>query len=96
VLQLQPHLKEWRELGFELVLVTMDDVKELTTYVSDQKLDTPILLDTKRQVSPRLYKVTGYPTTVFVDKQGIVRRVSVGWGPASLDKFNNLVTELTK
>ena len=73
----------------------MDDVKELTAYVNDQKLDTPILLDAKRLVGPKIYGVTGYPTTIFVDKLGIVRRVSVGWGPTALDKFNNLVTELT-
>lgn len=96
MLQLQPKLKDWRKLGFELVLVSMDSVKELTTYVNAQKLDAPILLDPKGQVSINTYNVSGIPKTVFVDKQGIVRKISVGWGSSSLAEFERLVKELTK
>ena len=74
----------------------MDNVDELAAYVTDRRLDATVLVDSNRQVSPNLYSVTGYPTTVFVDRQGIVRRISVGWGPTALDKFTNAVIDLTK
>ncbi len=93
---MQPKLTGWRKLGFELVLISMDNVDELAAYVTDRKLDVTVLMDSKRQVSPKLYGVTGYPTTVFVDRQGIVRRISVGWSPTALDKFTNAVVDLTK
>ena len=96
MLQLQPKLKEWRNLGFELVLVSMDTAKELTAYVNDRKLDAPVLLDPKGEVSIKAYKVEGIPQTVFVDKQGIVRKISVGWGSSSLAEFEKIVKDLTK
>ena len=96
MLQLQPKLTDWRKLGFELVLVSMDSAKDLTAYVKDRKLDAPILLDPKGEVSIKAYKVEGIPQTVFVDKQGVVQKISVGWGTSSLAEFERLVKELTK
>ncbi len=93
---MQPKLADWRKLGFELVLVSMDSAKDLATYVKDRKLDAPVLLDPKGEVSIKTYKVEGIPQTVFVDKQGVVRKVSVGWGSSSLAEFDRLVKELTK
>jgi len=96
VLQLQPKLAEWRNLGFELVLVSLSPVQELTTYVNDLKLDAPVLLDPQFKVVIDAYEVQGTPRTVFVDKQGIVRKISVGWDPSSLAEFEKTVEDLTK
>jgi peroxiredoxin len=56
-----------------------DDPAEVAKFVAQKGLKFPILLDANGRVT-RLYQVQALPTTFFIDKQGIIRNVTVG-GP---------------
>lgn len=56
-----------------------DDPLEVAKFVSQKQLEFPILLDASGRVA-RLYQVQALPTTFFIDRQGIIRNVTVG-GP---------------
>ncbi|MGE5138809.1 MAG: TlpA family protein disulfide reductase [Rudaea sp.] len=55
-------------------------------------LNFPLILDQKMQVGDR-YRVNALPTTVFVDKQGIVREIHIG-GPMTTDFIESRIRTL--
>jgi peroxiredoxin len=64
----------------ELVVlaVNLDESKPtVSKFVSDMGLTFPVLLDIGGKVSD-LYRVRGYPTSVFVDREGIIQAVHIG------------------
>jgi len=93
VLQLQPYLEEWRARGLDVVLITADREKQLADFIAKHDLKVEVLLDGKREVG-RLYRIQGIPVTVYLDREGVVRHSSIGWGPTSLDGTLHLAEEL--
>jgi peroxiredoxin len=93
VLQLQPFIEEWRQLGFEVLLVASDDPRELTAFLETNHLRVTVLLDRKGEAG-KAYRVRGIPLTVFVDREGIVRANKLGWGEGSLREFQDWVAKL--
>ncbi|MBI4786996.1 MAG: TlpA family protein disulfide reductase [Chloroflexi bacterium] len=72
-----------REHG--LVLLGVDygeDREQVVNYARELGVSFPLLLDRDTAVGQR-YRVQGLPTTVFVDRQGIIRDVVVG-GPMNI------------
>jgi thiol-disulfide isomerase/thioredoxin len=64
----------------DLVILGIDyneDPTLVQDFVSNLKITFPILLDPGSKVQD-LYRVRGYPTTVFVDGDGIIRVVQIG------------------
>jgi cytochrome c biogenesis protein CcmG, thiol:disulfide interchange protein DsbE len=51
--------------------------KDVQAYVDSLHLSFPVLLDSSEAVS-NLYRVRGYPTSFFVDRQGVVAVEQVG------------------
>jgi peroxiredoxin len=56
----------------------VDERRDVETFVSEIGLTFPILLDEQGQVAEGLYNILGLPTTIFIDRQGIVREVNIG------------------
>ena len=68
-----------------LVLLGVDygeDRDQVVNYAREIGVSFPLLLDRDTAVGQR-YRVQGLPTTVFVDRQGIIRDVVVG-GPMNI------------
>lgn len=68
-----------RPAGLQVLAINGDDerpavVREFTTRMA---LPFPVLLDARARVNDR-YRVTGLPTTVFIDSAGIVRALNPG------------------
>jgi len=64
----------------------------VSDFAADMDLELPILLDEDCSVGDRDYRVTGYPTSVFIDADGVVRSVYIGSMTAStLDKNLRLI-----
>jgi thiol-disulfide isomerase/thioredoxin len=64
----------------DLVILGIDyneDPALVRDFVTNLKITFPILLDPGSKVQD-LYRVRGYPTTVFVDGQGVIRVVQIG------------------
>ena len=56
-------------------------------------LNFPLILDQQMQVGDR-YRVNALPTTVFVDKQGIIREIHIG-GPMTTDFIESRIRTLS-
>lgn len=59
-------------------LTSLDTVTAARAFVKELKLTFPILLDEKGEVSDGPYTVLGLPTSVFIDRAGVVRRIQIG------------------
>ena len=73
--------KKFKDQPFTVVGISADREKEAwRAFIEKNKLDWPHHLDDRRVLANR-FGVTGYPTYVLVDHEGIVRYTKVGWGP---------------
>jgi peroxiredoxin len=63
----------YRELGFELLAISTDektDYPKVAPYAKQRNLNFTVLLDNGME---KAYNIDGLPTSVVVDKHGIVR-----------------------
>jgi cytochrome c biogenesis protein CcmG, thiol:disulfide interchange protein DsbE len=78
-----PHLNQWHaqyaDKGLRIVALSDEEAQQVRDYVAEQKLAYPIALDPNERIRAA-YLVPGIPTTVVIDKAGIVRYVRVGVG----------------
>lgn len=73
--------EQYREQGFEVVAITIDDpVEDALDFLDD--LDTPlayhVVADQTAEIMD-LYNVVGMPTSFLIDQQGVVRKVHKGY-----------------
>jgi peroxiredoxin len=82
--------------GFEMLAVSADEAGAavVTPFVRDLGLSFPVLLDPQLEVASR-YRVTGYPETYVIDRNGMVVAHMIGprdWGSrATVEAFRRLV-----
>lgn len=66
------------ENQFQVIGINVEeDGTAVTGYIEDNKVDFRILLDEKGEIADQ-YLINGYPTTFFVDGDGILRAVRIG------------------
>lgn len=70
-----------------------EDVKTIKDYIAKKKWVMPITLDVDSKVGT-LYGVEGIPTTVIVDKEGVVRNVHVGFSPSLKEDLTKKLEEI--
>lgn len=76
-------MKAIRERGAELWVVSPDEVEKLRKFQQEEGLDFPILVDTGNEVSASYglineeNPVVPHPTTVIIDRQGVIRYLRV-------------------
>ncbi|WP_165749620.1 peroxiredoxin family protein [Cellulophaga sp. Z1A5H] len=104
-------LKNNRKLELEVVALSFEYAKtEEDAYKSINRLkkrvgiNYPVLLaqygtadkEEAQKKLPMLNHVLSYPTTIFIDKQGVVRKIKTGFnGPATGEKYAEFKTEFT-
>lgn len=79
---LQGVFDEYKDLGLIIAAINatnQDSFSEVAAFVSKNNLTFPIPLDKTGSVS-RSYNLRSLPTTVFIDSQGIIRKIIIG-GP---------------
>jgi peroxiredoxin len=69
-----------------------DDINNAISFLEDQQITFPILLDQTGSVS-NIYDVYSMPTTFFVDAEGIIRKVMIG-GPISKAAIKSEISQL--
>ena len=92
---LQQVYEKYKDQGFTILginLTESDDEAMIEPYREELGLTFPILLDRKSEVSESLYRVLGLPTSVFIDRQGVVREVYIGAIP--LDDLEDKVLSI--
>ena len=62
-------------------VTNQDDINNVLAFLQENGISFPILLDQSGSTS-NLYQVFSMPTTYFIDKEGIIRKVIIG-GPVS-------------
>ncbi|MEX2335437.1 MAG: TlpA disulfide reductase family protein, partial [Pseudohongiella sp.] len=73
--------EQYRDQGFEVVAITIDDpVADATEFLDD--LEVPlayaVVLDATADVMDQ-YRVVGMPTSFLIDRDGVVRKVHKGF-----------------
>lgn len=99
--------QQWSEKGVEVLAVNLGESEvTIQNFISNSKAhsektygkpftkDLPILLDTTDQVR-KLYQVTQYPTTFFIDSKGNIREIKIGGMDDAYihDKLTQLTTK---
>jgi len=85
---------EYKEQGFVLIGVNdREDSRTVARFMSKQKFTFPVALDRTGRVGD-LYRVTGRPTLVVIDKKGMVRNVHVGYAPGMERRFKREIKRL--
>jgi peroxiredoxin len=78
----------WQEYGgTDLIIIGInatyqDSLREVNSFVNQNHLEFPILLDPDGRVSG-LYNIHSLPTTFIIDQEGIIRKTLIG-GPIPL------------
>ncbi|TVS14686.1 MAG: TlpA family protein disulfide reductase [Gammaproteobacteria bacterium] len=86
----------YEALGFTLLGVNVEQDSNLADrFLADVPVSFPILLDPQEQVS-KLYQVPAMPTTVIIDRQGIVRYIHYGFRPGDEQKVQDEVRRLIR
>jgi thiol-disulfide isomerase/thioredoxin len=80
--------------GFALFAINFDESKETVQgYMNELGVDIPVLLDPGGKVQ-ELYRLRGYPTSFFIDQDGLIRFIHIGEMTASdLDNYLEQITE---
>lgn len=75
---IQDRFERYKDQGFTVLAVNFDEPEDLVKAFGEElSLTFPLLLDPGGEVQ-QLYRVRGYPTTVMVDRDGMIRAVHIG------------------
>jgi thiol-disulfide isomerase/thioredoxin len=75
--------KRYSSQGFHLYAVSVDaDRSVIGPFVNELNLTLPVLHDSEARVSERVLRVKQVPTSVLVDRGGVVRRIHEGLSDA--------------
>jgi thiol-disulfide isomerase/thioredoxin len=73
---------EWASKGLVLLAIDIGESSaQVKTFLENNRLSLPTLLDSDRTVSTRLYNITAIPMTFFIDQSGIIQQKMVGSFP---------------
>ena len=86
--------KQYKDMGFTLLGVNVEpDARGADAWLKKTPVSYPILYDPRSQVS-QLYQVQAMPTTVIIDRQGVVRFVHNGYLPGDENQYMNSIRTL--
>jgi cytochrome c biogenesis protein CcmG/thiol:disulfide interchange protein DsbE len=89
--------KQYQDQNLVIVGVNYQDENSddgVRTFMRNTLVNFPIVRDTTEQVG-RMYRITGLPTSIFVDRQGIVRNIVVG-GPLTDEFIDQQVAKMSQ
>lgn len=86
--------RQYKDMGFTLLGVNVEpNAGGANAWLKKTPVSYPILYDPKSRVS-QLYQVQAMPTTVIIDRQGIVRFVHNGYLPGDENQYMNSIRSL--
>lgn len=85
---IEDRFKRYQEQGLVVLAVNFDEpAGDVEAFKTSLGISFPLLLDPGGVVQ-RQYQVTGYPTTVFIDREGIIQIRHIGlMRPSQLDRY---------
>ena len=83
--------KKYKAVGFTLIGVNVEpDVKDAESFIAKTPVSFPIAFD-KDSAASKLYRVSGMPTTVLIDRKGVLRWVHRSYAPGDENEYLNQV-----
>jgi peroxiredoxin len=85
---IQERFSQYHDQGFTVVAVNFDENPDVVAaFKEDLGLTFDVVLDPGALVQ-RQYQITGYPTSIFVDREGVIQVRHVGLlDPSQLDRY---------
>jgi peroxiredoxin len=80
--------KEWSDKGLVILAIDIaESPSEVQDFMESNNLSFQVLMDGDGKVAER-YNVRGIPTSIFIDKEGIIQVIKVGAFPnkAAIEK----------
>jgi peroxiredoxin len=95
-----PHLnkiyKEFEKDGLKVYALNQrEDKQKVADFITNKNLTIPVLLDKEGNVAKQ-YLVTGIPQTVVIGKDGVVKKVIVGFNPDGDQEMHDLIAQELK
>jgi peroxiredoxin len=95
-----PHLnklyKEFEKDGLKMYALNQREAKQkVADFITNKNLTIPVLLDKEGAVAKQ-YLVTGIPQTVVIGKDGVVKKVIVGFNPDGDQELHDLIAQEMK
>ena len=88
--------QRYEDTGFAVLGVNVEgEVGPARDIVDKTKVSFPVLIDTGQQVSER-YNLEAMPSTIVVDRDGVVRYIHRGYKPGDESKYVQVVKELIR
>ncbi|MCX7838915.1 MAG: TlpA family protein disulfide reductase [Anaerolineae bacterium] len=87
--------KQYQDQGLVIIGVNTQDTNSdegIRTFMQNTLVNFPIVRDPTERVT-RAYNVRGLPTTVFIDRQGIIREIIVG-GPLDDTQLDEKIAKI--
>lgn len=87
---------KYKALGFSVIGVNVEQETELAkSFISSTPVDFPILFDDSNKAS-KLYDVSAMPTTVIIDRNGVVRHLHKGYQAGDEKLYQKMVKKLIR
>jgi peroxiredoxin len=87
---------KYKPLGFSVIGVNVEQETNLAkSFISDNPVDFPVLLDDSNKAS-KLYDVSAMPTTVIIDRNGVVRYLHKGYQDGDEKSYQKMVKKLIR
>jgi peroxiredoxin len=94
--QLEALYERYHELGFTLLGVNVEeDPSGADKYLAETPVSFKILFDRKNDVS-KLYDVVAMPSTVLIDRNGVLRYVHHGYEPGYENEYQTQIRTLLR
>ena len=84
--------EKYRDRGFVVLGISSEDKQTLDNFRNSYKITYPILLGNKEL--SQAYDVQYIPTTIFIDKNGKIRKKQVGFAPEIAVVFDAFIDSL--
>lgn len=87
---------EYEDKGLTVLAINQDGTRsasKVEPFVNSMGLSFPVLLDNEQEVV-RLYQVSGFPTTILLDKEGNIVETLRGYRPGDEEKLKEKVESL--
>jgi thiol-disulfide isomerase/thioredoxin len=84
--------------SFEMIGISSDkpnDKSQWTAYIDEHQMRWPQYLDVKGTVI-RPFSVNSYPTFVLIDREGVVRLRTSGYGPGAIEKLEAAIERIQR
>jgi thiol-disulfide isomerase/thioredoxin len=87
--------KHYEARGLKVYALNVDeDSRAIPPFLQETKVSLPILVDANAEVADKVLRVRSMPTTVLIDRKGVVRYVHEGFAEEFLAKYQAEIEQL--